>query len=65
MGKNRAEVLQQLPANSVERIEVITNPSAKYKPDGTSGIINLILKKDRKDGFNGIFTGNIGNEETL
>ena len=63
MGKNRAEVLQQLPANSVERIEVITNPSAKYKPDGTSGIINLILKKDRKDGFNGIFTGNIGNEE--
>lgn len=63
MGKNRAEVLQQLPANSVERIEVITNPSAKYKPDGTSGIINLILKKDRKDGFNGIFTGNMGNQE--
>jgi len=63
MGKNRAEVLQQLPANSVERIEVITNPSAKYKPDGTSGIINLILKKDRKDGFNGTFTANTGNKE--
>ena len=46
MGKNRAEVLQQMPANSIERIEVITNPSAKYKPDGTSGIINIVLKKD-------------------
>ncbi len=39
MGKTRAEVLQQLPANSIERIEVITNPSARYRPDGTSGII--------------------------
>lgn len=62
MGKNRAEVLQQLPANSIERIEIITNPSAKYKPDGTAGIINLILKKERKDGFNGTFTGNTGNK---
>jgi len=62
MGKNRAEVLQQLPASSIERIEIITNPSAKYKPDGTAGIINLILKKEQKDGFNGTFTGNTGNE---
>jgi len=62
MGKNRAMVLQQLPANSIERIEIITNPSAKYKPDGTAGIINLILKKERKEGFNGAFTSNIGNE---
>lgn len=61
MGKNRAMVLQQLPANSIERIEIITNPSAKYKPDGTSGIINLILKKERKDGFNGTLTANAGN----
>lgn len=45
MGKTRAEVLQQFPANSIERIEVITNPSAKYRPDGTSGIINIVLKK--------------------
>ena len=63
MGKNKAEVLQQLPASSIERIEIITNPSAKYKPDGTAGIINLILKKERKDGFNGTFTGNAGNKE--
>ena len=62
MGKNRATVLQQLPANSIERIEIITNPSAKFKPDGTAGIINLILKKERKEGFNGAFTSNIGNE---
>ena len=62
MGKNRAMVLQQLPANSIERIEIITNPSAKYKPDGTAGIINLILKKERKVGVNGTLTGNTGNK---
>ena len=62
MGKNRAMVLQQLPANSIERIEIITNPSAKFKPDGTAGIINLILKKERKEGFNGTLTGNVGNK---
>ena len=62
MGKNRASVLQQLPANSIERVEIITNPSAKYKPDGTAGIINLIIKKERKEGFNGSVTGNAGNK---
>lgn len=63
MGKNAAAVLQQLPANSIEKIEVITNPSAKYKPDGTGGIINIILKKDVKRGLNGTVTGNVGNKE--
>lgn len=53
MGSSRAEVLQQLPANSIERIEVITNPSARYKPDGTSGIINIVLRKNLRNGFNG------------
>ena len=62
MGKNRAMVLQQLPASSIERIEIITNPSAKYKPDGTAGIINLKLKKERKEGFNGAITSNVGNQ---
>lgn len=62
MGANRAAVLQQMPANSIERIEVITNPSAKYKPDGTSGIINIVLKKNKLLGFNGTLTGNAGNE---
>lgn len=63
MGKNQAEALQQIPANSIERIEVITNPSARFRPDGTSGIINIVLKKNTKKGFNGIFTGNIGSRQ--
>jgi outer membrane receptor protein involved in Fe transport len=60
MGKTRADVLQQMPANSIERIEVITNPSAKYKPDGTSGIINLVLKKYTQAGFGGTVSANGG-----
>jgi outer membrane receptor protein involved in Fe transport len=63
MGKNRAEVLQQIPANTIERIEVITNPSARFRPDGSSGIVNIVLKKNTKAGFNGNITGNIGNKE--
>ncbi|HYF30348.1 MAG TPA: TonB-dependent receptor [Chitinophagaceae bacterium] len=61
MGRSRAEVLQQLPAGSIERIEIITNPSARYRPDGTSGIINIVLKKNTKNGFNGTVTANAGN----
>lgn len=61
MGANAAAALQQLPANSIEKIEVITNPSAKYKPDGTGGIINIVLKKNIKRGLNGTVTGNVGN----
>lgn len=64
LGKlNKAEVLQQFPANTIERIEVITNPSARYRPDGTSGIINIILKKSVKGGWNGSVTGNVGNRD--
>lgn len=50
---NRAQVLQQLPAESIDKIEVMTNPSAKFKPEGTSGIINIVLKKNRKAGYYG------------
>ena len=63
MGASRAEVLQQMPASSIERIEVITNPSAKFKPDGTSGIINIVMKKDVNTGLNGTLTGNVGNRD--
>lgn len=62
MGANRAAVLQQMPANTIEKIEVITNPSAKYKPDGTSGIINIVLKKNKDLGFNGSVITNLGND---
>ncbi len=52
--------LEQMPASMIERIEVITNPSAKYRPDGTAGIINIILKKDRKAGINSTLGANFG-----
>ncbi len=56
---NRAQILEQLPAGSIESIEIITNPSAKYSPEGTAGIINIILKKDRKAGYFGSVSGGV------
>jgi outer membrane receptor protein involved in Fe transport len=50
---NRAQILQQMPAESIEQIEIMTNPSARYNPEGTSGIINLVLKKNRRGGYYG------------
>jgi len=50
---NRGEILQQIPAESIERIEVIDNPSAKFSPEGTAGIINIILKRDHRGGYYG------------
>ncbi len=50
---NRGDILQQIPAESIERIEVIDNPSAKYSPEGTAGIINIVLKRDRRAGYYG------------
>ena len=51
--ENRAQILEQMPAGSIEAVEIITNPSAKFNPEGTAGIINLVLKKDRKAGYYG------------
>lgn len=45
--------LQQLQANMVEKVEIITNPSARYEAEGMAGIINIVLKKDNRQGFNG------------
>ncbi|MBI2257662.1 MAG: TonB-dependent receptor [Flavobacteriia bacterium] len=52
-GSNGKSFLDALPANSIERIEIVTNPSSKYDPDGTSGIINIVLKKNKMKGING------------
>lgn len=54
------DVLQQIPASAIADIEIITNPSAKYDPDGTAGIINIIMKKIKLEGFNGIIDANVG-----
>ncbi len=55
-----SDALQQIPASSIDRIEIITNPSAKYDPDGVGGIINVILKKQKKQGLNGVINASIG-----
>ena len=51
--ENRGDILQQIPAESIERIEIIDNPSAKYSPEGTAGIINIIMKRERSAGYYG------------
>ena len=63
MGKSRAEVLAQLPADSIDKIEVITNPSAKYKPDGTAGIINIVLKQKHDGGVTSSVNASVGNDQ--
>jgi len=50
---NQAQILEQLPADAIEKIEVITNPSSKYSPEGTAGIINIVLKESAKAGYYG------------
>ena len=51
------QLLRQLPSTSIKQIELITNPSAKYNPEGMSGIINIILHKNANIGFNGTLNG--------
>lgn len=55
-GISSTDMLEQLPANSIESIEVITNPSVRYDAEGLSGIINIILKKEKKKGMNGLLS---------
>lgn len=61
---NIAEALKQLPADAIDKVEVITNPSARYDAEGGSGLINIILKKGKNQGFNGTFIASAGIPET-
>jgi len=55
-----SNALRQIPSSSIENIEIITNPSVKYEPDGATGIINIVTKKNRLDGLSGIINANAG-----
>lgn len=60
VGLSGPDALRQLPAESIERVEVITSPSARYEAAGTAGILNIILKREELAGFNGSFILNGG-----
>ena len=55
-----SDALQQIPASTIDNIEIITNPSAKYDPDGVGGIINVVMKKEKSNGFTGVINTSIG-----
>ena len=65
VGLSGSAALRQLPAESIEKVEVVTSPSARYEASGTAGIINIILKKDELIGFNATFIANTGIPEYL
>jgi len=54
------QLLRQIPASAIEQVEIITNPSAKYDPEGVSGIINIVMKKSKMKGFNGTIDSSFG-----
>ena len=64
VGLSGPDALRQLPAESIERVEVITSPSARYEAAGTAGILNIILKREELAGFNGSFILNGGTPTT-
>ena len=61
-GFSGSDVLAQIPASQIESIELVTNPSARYDPEGTAGIINVILKKKSNLGYNANLMANAGSK---
>ncbi len=57
--QNASQLLEQIPSGAIKSIELITNPSAKYVPEGMSGIINIVLHKNTNNGFNGSVNGGL------
>ncbi|HKK61934.1 MAG TPA: outer membrane beta-barrel family protein [Bacteroidales bacterium] len=55
-----ADALRQIPASNIQNIEIITNPSVKYDPDGNGGIVNVVLKKQHEKGTTGIINASVG-----
>ena len=64
VGLNSAEALRQLPSESIEKVEVITSPSARYDAQGNGGIINIILRRNKLLGFNGTVNANVGDPKS-
>ena len=62
-GDDAESILSQFPANSIKSVELITNPSSRYDATGVGGIINIVLKKNEKTGFNGQVNASIGTRE--
>ncbi|WCM42311.1 TonB-dependent receptor [Flavobacterium sp. CBA20B-1] len=60
LASNIGDALKMIPSESLDRVEVITNPSARYEAEGGAGIINIILKKGSNNGINGSVTANVG-----
>lgn len=62
-GKPTTLTIAQIPADAIERVEVISNPSAKFEAAATGGIINVVLKKSKKPGYNGMLMSNVGTQD--
>lgn len=63
VANDQAQILEQIPASSIESVEIITNPSSKFEAEGEGGIINIILKKEKKQGYNGLASLTLGTND--